>query len=142
MGIPYAAFCLILFVAFTLTCFRQKLPKWWPVVVLAFPPAAPVFVLRSKKVRSGPWIALTLAGLIVVAGVETYFYRDYKEKNKYSHLPPVVREMIKLNEASEASTIEIYYATGKLDSMGLVQSRISDIRTTLGLLENMRVLLE
>ncbi len=142
MGIAYGAFCIILTLVFTLTCFRQRLPKWWPVVVLAFPLAAPVFVFKSKKGNLKAWLALTLAGVVAAAGIEVYLYKDYKENNKYSHLPPVVREMIRLNENVENSTVALYQASAKLDSLGLAMSRIGDLTTTLGLISKMREMIQ
>ncbi|MCG8634040.1 MAG: hypothetical protein MI863_09440 [Desulfobacterales bacterium] len=138
MGIAYSVFCIALTLAFTLTCFRRRYPKWWPVVVLAFPLAAPAFVFKSKKGNLGTWVALTLAGVAIAAGIEIWLYKEYKEKNKYSHLPPVVREMIRLNEDVKNSTIALYQASGKLDSLGLAMSRIGDLTTTLGLIGEMR----
>lgn len=138
MGITYPVFCLVFTTAFLVFIIKQKLPKWWAFIVLVIPLAAPVLVSKSQKGPMGPWLGVALGGVIVSVGIEAYLYGDYKERNKYSHLPPVVREMIALNEGVEASTIALYHASGKLDSLGLVQSRISDIKTTLTLIEKMR----
>ncbi len=142
MGIAYGAFSIVLALAFTLTCFRQQLPKWWPVVVLAFPLAAIAFVFKSKKGNLKAWLALTLGGVVAAAGIEVYLYKDYKENNKYSHLPPVVREMILLNEDVKNSTIALFQASAKLDSLGLAISRIGDLTTTLGLISKMREMIQ
>lgn len=134
----YLVFCLGIFISFTIFAVRSKQPVWWPAVVLVLPLAAPLLVHKSGKGKTALWAGITFGGLALAMAAETYLYLDYKERHKYSHLPPVVREMIELNEQVEASTIALYHASGKLDSLGLVQSRITDIRTTLSLIEKMR----
>ena len=145
MGATYIGFATVVFLGFCRVAVTEKLPWWWAPLVLFLPPLALFFVARMKREgkKANPllWSAAILGGLAMVAGIEVYLYQDYKEKNKYSHLPPVVREMIQRNDAVMASTIALYNASGKLDSLGLVQSRKTDIKTTLELIDQMRKLI-
>lgn len=136
-GVSTAALSLISLVL----CFRFQKPKWWPLAVLA----CPVFVLgllAGIRPRRRIFMVLVVAMLAGVTGLEIYTYQLNKEKNKYAHLPPVVQEMIRLNEDVMNTTIALYDASARLDSLGLVQSRISDIRTTLDHLANITMLLD
>ena len=95
----------------------------------------------ALKAKFRVWSLAGVAGIIIALCIGGYVYRGHKAQNKYSHLPPVVREMIRHNDAVVASTIALYNASAKLDSLGLVQSRISDIKTTLDQIDNMRALI-
>lgn len=141
MGIAYISFCVVLTLVFVLACVKQKLPKWWPIAVLVMPLTAPIFIFKSKKGPAMGLVGAFFGALLAVVAVEFYLYADYKENNKYSHLHPIVREMIVLNEAVKASTIEIYHASGKLSSLTLAQSRITDLSTTIDLIGKMRKLI-
>ncbi len=87
------------------------------------------------------WLITGIAGFILALSIGVYLYQGGKDRNKYSHLPPVVQEMISRNDAVVASTIAIYNASAKLDSLGMVQSRVTDIKTTIDQIEKMRGLI-
>lgn len=142
MGYLYMAYCLVLALLTMAACLRQRQSKWWPFFVLALPLAAPVFILKSKKKAGVIWLAAFFISFFAVLGVEFFLYTSNKENNKSSQLPPIVRQMILLNEAVKTSTIELYNASNKLDSLSMVQSRITDIRTTLDLIEKLRPMLK
>ena len=143
MGYVYVSYCMVLSALTLVACIRSGRSKWWGAIVLMLPPALPVFVLKSKKKGKGlVWLTAFFITFFAVAGMEFFLYTSHKEKNKYSHLLPIVREMIFLNEQVKASTIELYNASGRLASLSLVQSRITDIRTTLDLIKEIRLLVE
>ncbi|MBA3013296.1 MAG: hypothetical protein KJ658_07525 [Proteobacteria bacterium] len=142
MGYAYVSYCVVLSILTLVVCFRSGRSKWWAAIVLILPPALPIFVLKSKKGRGVVWLTAFFITFFAVAGTEFFLYTAHKEKNKYSYLPPIVREMISLNEQVKAATIEVYNASGKLASLSLVQSRITDIRTTLDLIKEIRLLVE
>jgi len=141
MGIAYLTFSVLLGLVVLFMCTKKGLPKLWGAVVFILPPAAPVMIFKSEGAGKALVAALVLAGFTASGSLEFYLYSQNKEKNKYSHLPPIVREMISRNEFVVRSTIEIYEASRKLDSMGMVQSRMSDIKNTLALIRTMRGML-
>lgn len=138
MGIAYAVFAGTVFLGFSYVVVREKLPWHWAMLVLVLPPAALYFLKKSGKGNVLVWSLVLAGGLAAVIVSEVSQYRAFKARNRYSHLPPVVREMIRRNEAVMASTIALYQASARLDSLGLVQSRRTDIRTTLDLIRKMR----
>jgi len=142
LGYIYIAYCLVLALVTLAACFRQKQPRWWAFLVLVLPLAVPVFILKLKKKAGVIWLTAFFISFFAVLGIEFFLYTSNKEKNKYAHLPPIVREMIVLNEAVKSSTIELYNASSKLDSLSMVQSRITDLRTTLDLIEKLRPMMK
>lgn len=82
--------------------------------------------------------ASALACLLVLTGGYFFLSQEKEEDN----VPPILKEMLRLNEDVKKTTIEIYNASGKLDSISMVQSRITDIKTTIGLIQNMRELVK
>ena len=83
------------------------------------------------KVIFGVIFSMVLAGGI-------FFYISDRKKITQDNVPPIVKQMIALNEDIKKSTIDIYNASGKLDSISMVQSRITDIKSTIELIGNLR----
>lgn len=119
-------------------CFKLGKPKWWAALVLFFPVATPVFVLKSKKEAGALWLAGFFLSFFAVAGMEFFLYTSTQQKK--NRLPPVVREMIRLNGDVKDSTIELYNASVKLQSLTMAQSRIGDLATALDLIQHLRQL--
>lgn len=141
MGIAYLTFTVLLGLILIFMCTKRGLPKLWAMLVFILPITAPLILFKSKRTVTLLPVIVVLAGFIFAGSLEFYLFSKHREENKYSHLPPIVREMIRLNESVVNSTIKIYEGSKKLDSLGMVQSRLSDIRTTLELIETMRGML-
>ena len=140
MGYIYVSYCVVLSLLIMAACFRLGQPKWWAALVLLLPVAAPVFVMKSKKGAGTIWLAVFFVTFFAMAGTEFLLYTSNKKKQ--NRLPPIIREMIRLNEGVKASTIELYNASAKLQSLTMAQSRITDLTTALDLIKNLRQLVE
>ena len=130
-GTAYLGFDLAVFLVFAVVTVKKKLPWWQPLAVLALPLAAPAFIARSAKGRPLIWGLMVAGGLAGAIGLDYRFYSLYLAQNKYSDLPPVVRKMIILNDRVKDSTIAVYQASEKLNGLSMVQSRSTDIKSTL-----------
>lgn len=79
-----------------------------------------------------------LATFSAVGGAEFFLYTRYMEANKYSDLPPVTRQMLKLAEDVKKSTIAFDEALTALESMSKVESRINEIEATIKFISEVR----
>jgi len=140
LGYIYVSYCVALSLLTLAACFRRKQPKWWAALVLFLPVAIPFFIHRSKKSTGTIWMAAFFITFFAVAGTEYFLYTaTQKKKNRP---PAIVREMIRLNGEVKASTIELYNASAKLQSLTMAQSRITDLKTALDLIKNLRQLIK
>lgn len=140
-GLPYAVFAAAMSLLSLGLCLRSRRAKWWPLAVLA----CPVFMLglvSGIRERKSVYLASFVVLLAGALTMEYYIFQYNREKNRYAHLPPIVREMIKLNEEVRQTTIALYEASKKLERLGMVQSRISDIRNALAHIRGLYLLLE
>ena len=139
MGVFYLGFGILASALVFIECRRRQLSLWWAGLTLVFPLAAP-FVF--KKTRPQKWIipAAAIGGcFVLVLGLETFFHVSQTRKSAVS-IPPVIKKIIELNQSVKETTIEIYTISGRLNSLSFVQSRISDIRSTIDTIERIRTL--
>ena len=134
----YVSYCMVLSLLTMTACFKLGKPKWWAALVLVLPVATPVFVIKSKKGTPAIWLAGFFLSFFAVAGMEFSLYTSTQQKK--NRLPPVVREMIRLNGGVKDSTIQLYNASVKLQSLTMAQSRITDLSKALELIKHLRQL--
>ncbi|MCK5349646.1 MAG: hypothetical protein KAJ25_09670, partial [Desulfobacula sp.] len=97
------------------------------------------------KTRRGSGTILVVIFLIIFLMVSAggiFYYVSNKKTTTQDNVPPIIKQMIKLNEDIKKSTIDIYNASGKLDSISMVQSRITDIKSTIELISELRQLVK
>jgi len=134
MSYIYLPYIIILTLFITVECKRHHHSFLW-VAATAFIPLAGSMLLF--KTRGWPGIRLILLSFtffIAAAGTEVYLFNISHEQHQYRQLPPILKQVIRLNENVKHSTVKIYDLSSKLDSISMVQSRISDIQTTLELI--------
>ncbi len=92
--------------------------------------------MKEKKKFIGAVIVLSV---LTLAGAGSFFYFSRQEAQK-DMLPPIIKEVMALNDDIKKTMIKLYKAMEKLDSLGMVQSRLTDIETgieTVGSLRNL-----
>lgn len=95
-----------------------------------------------SKWKKGRKLGIIVALIFSIAiGMGICFYSS-KKASQENILPPVIKEIISLNENIKTTTIDLYNASGKLDSLGMVQSRKTDIESTIKVINTLRKLLE
>ncbi len=77
---------------------------------------------------------------VVALGVIVYFFASSKSSPE-DNLPPIIKEAMRINDDIKKTTIDIYNATGKLDSVSMVQSRITDVKSSLKNIGHLRELI-
>lgn len=85
--------------------------------------------------------AIVALFFLIVTGTGIFFYSSQKATQD-EILPPIIKQMILLNDDIKKTTIDIYNTSGKLDSQGMVQSRKTDIESTVKVINHLRKLLE
>lgn len=90
----------------------------------------------SEKKR----LIIILSGLIclVIVACAGFFYFKAKGNQEDDNIPPIVKEVIRLNEDVKKTTVNIYNASGQLESVSMVLSRVADMKKTIGLIQTMR----
>ena len=109
---------------------------------MLLPLAAPVLLYKTRKNKSIVLIVIFAITFCLASGSEVFLYIRHKEKMAQDNVPPIIKEMLQLNEDVKKTTIDIYNASGKLDSISMVQSRVTDMKATIKIIENMRNLVE
>lgn len=122
-------------------CRKKQLPIWWAAVVLCAPVTAPYFIYQSRKEEGMSLAVIVLSLFIVVAGAEIYLYSDYKEENKYAHLPPITRQMVSLANNLRKSTLNLDQGLVRLENLSKVESRIHEISKTIEFIGKLRVIM-
>jgi len=120
-------------------CHRKKLPKWWAAIVLAAPVTTPYFIFKSRKSQGVIPFMIFLSCMTAVAGSEFFLYLQMKEKMKYSHLPPITRQVMRFSETLKNSTQKLDKALVTLEGMSKVESRISEIKATIDFIADLRI---
>ncbi len=108
-------------------------------MVLFAPITTPYFILKSRKETGIILLMVFLTTFSAVGALEAYLYSKYYEKNKYTHLPPMTRQLIRLSEDLKVSTMSLDQALVKLENLSKVESRIHEIKNTIefiGVLRN------
>lgn len=73
-----------------------------------------------------------------VLGAVIFLYVSKTRKPPEDNLPPIIKQVIKLNDNIKKTTIDLYNASGRLDSISMVQSRITDIKSAIDLIGQLR----
>lgn len=118
--------------------YNKNQPRWWAIMVLLSPVTTPWFIFKSRKESGIILFLIFLSTFSAVAAGEFFLYSNYMEKNKYSHLPPVTRHMIRLAEELKVSTTKLDHALVKLENLSKVESRIHEIKNTIEFIEHLR----
>ena len=119
-------------------CNNKSQPRWWALMVLFAPVTTPYFIYKSRKESGIILFMVFLTTFSAVGGIEFYLYSKYMEKNRYSHLPPVTRQMIRLSEELKQSTANLDQALVKLENLSKVESRINEIKKTIEFIDQLR----
>lgn len=82
---------------------------------------------------------IVIAVVVLIAlGAVAFYYISKSSQPPEDNLPPIIKQVIKLNDDIKKTTIDLYNASGKLDSISMVQSRITDIKSTIELIKQLR----
>lgn len=110
-------------------------------MVLFAPVTTPYFIFKARK-KSGMIIFMVfLASFCAVGATEFFLYTRYMEKNRYMHLPPVARQMIKLSDELKASTVKLDHALAKLENLSKVESKIHELKNTIDFIARLRIIM-
>ena len=134
----YFSYSVIISLLMLWECLKKDKPRWWALMVLFAPVTAPWFVFQSRKASGIVIFMIFLTSFSAVGGTEFYIYTNYMEKNKYSHLPLVTRQMIRLAEDLKSSTVKLDRALVKLEGLSKVESRIHEIKNTIDFIYEIR----
>ncbi|MCP4764249.1 MAG: hypothetical protein GY870_20920 [archaeon] len=134
----YFSYSIIIALLMLWECQKKKRPKWWALMVLCAPITTPWFIFQSRKASGIIAFMCFLTSFSAVGGTEFYLYAKYMEKNKYSYLPPVVRQMIHLADNLKTSTVKFDNALVKLEGLSKVESRIHEIKHTIEFINEVR----
>ncbi len=137
----YLPFVLILSGLIFFECHRKKLPKWWAAVVLAAPVTTPYFIFKSMKARGVIPFMIFISCFTAVACSEFYLYLQMKEKMKYSHLPPLTRQVMRFSETLKSTTHRLDEALVTLEQMSKVESRIAELKSTIDFIAELRIIM-
>lgn len=138
----YIPFVALLASLMLYECQTKNHPKWWALLVLFSPVTTPYFIFKSRKESGVILIMIFLAAFSAVAGIEFFLYSRYMEKNKFTHLPPVTRQMIALSDALRQTTINLDTALVKLENLSKVESRIHEMSDTIKFIGKLRIIME
>lgn len=122
-------------------CRKQGQPKWWAGLALIFPLAVVPMMVRAKMKRRTLFVTLLVVSFLSVLAAEAFLYVGRKANSRES-VPPIIKKVTQLNQDVKQTTIDIYKASGKLHSISMVQSRITDIKSSIQVIENLRELVE
>jgi len=111
-------------------------------VVFLSPVTLPYFIYKSRKAEGMVLFMIFLASFTAVAASEFYLYATMKEKNKYAHLPPITRQVIRLSDDLKQSTVNLDKALVTLELSSKVESRIQEIKQTLEFIKSLRVIMD
>jgi hypothetical protein len=121
-----------------LECYKRDRPKWWAIMVLFVPITTPWFIFKSRKASGIILVMVFLMTFSAVGGIEFFLYTKYMEKNRYSDLSPVIRQMMYLTEDLKTSTVELDNALVKLAGLSKVESHIHEIKSTIDFIYEVR----
>ncbi len=119
-------------------CQKKNRPKRWAIMVLFAPITTPWFIFKSRKESGIILFIVFLITFSAVGGTEFFLYKNYMEKNRYSDLSPVIRQMTHLTEDLKATTVELDKALVKLAGLSRVDSRIHEIKNTIDFIDEVR----
>jgi hypothetical protein len=134
----YFPYVLLLSGLLFFECVQKKHPRWWAVAVLLAPITTPYFIFKLRK-RQGMLLCVIFLGTFMgVSAFEFYTYARMKEENRYSHFPPITRQVITLATDLKQSTLDLDKALLTLEQISKVESRIKEVKNTLEFIETVR----
>ncbi len=134
----YFPYVFILSGAMLFDCFRRKQPLWWAAMVLFAPVTAPYFIFKSRRTEGLILFMVFMATFSMVVGVEIYTWAKYKERNKYAHLPPIVRETIRFSDILKQTTQDLDKALVELEEMSKKMTSPGEAQDTLAFIKIVR----
>ncbi len=137
----YFPYVLILAGLVFYECYRYDHPKWWAALVLAAPITTPYFIYKSRKNEGVILFMIFLTTFTAVSASEFYIYSQMKEKFKYSHLPPITRQVIRFSDTLKMTTHRLDKALVSLENMSKVESRIKEIENTIKFIAELRIIM-
>jgi hypothetical protein len=137
----YFPFAAILASITLYECMNRKHPQWWAVMVFFAPITFPYFMYQSRKEIEVVHLMIFICIFSAVTGIEFFLYSRYMENNRYSHLPPVTRQMIKLSDTLRQSTIDLDHALVKLENLSKVESRMNELKETMEFIVKLRIIM-
>ncbi len=140
MYYTYFLFAAILASLMWFECRTKNLPQWWAAMVFASPVTTPYFIYKSRKEAGMTLIVVFLCAFSIVSVLEFFLYSRYMEKNKYTALPPITRQIIILSDALKQSTINLDNALIQLENLSKVESRIHELEKTIKFIDKLRTI--
>lgn len=137
----YFPYALIIASLMLYECYKRKHPYWWAALVLAAPVTTPYFIFKSRKSEGVILFMIFLTTFTAVSAGEAYIYFQLREKNKYAHLPPVTRQVVRFSDTLKNTTQRLDKALVKLEMMSKVESRISELKRTIEFIGELRVII-
>ena len=141
MGSVYIPYAVILSVFIFVYCRKKGEKKGWAGVALMLPPAACFVFLKAEPKKKMVAGMVVLSCCLAICG-EAYLFFSHGNSKADDTVPPIIKQMISLNEDVKKTTIDIYNASAELDRLSMSQSRIADIRSTMAVIRMIRDLAE
>ncbi len=138
MGIIYVIYTLLSCAAMFVYCRKFAQPRWWPAAVFIFPLSLPVFVYRTGKGKVLPLAAVSVVLFFAAITGEWALMQQKKAKNPGETIPPIIKKIVDINQDVRLSTIQIYETSKKLDSLSMVLSRATDIKSSMKTISTLR----
>ena len=110
-------------------------------MVLLAPITSPYFIFKSRRESGLVFFMIFLASFSAVGASEFLLFKNYMEKNKYSHLSPLVIQMIRLSEELKGSTLKFDTALVKLETLSKVESRVLEIKNTIEFIGELKTIM-
>lgn len=123
-------------------CSKKKHPRWWAAAVLLAPITTPYFIFKSRKSEGMVLFMIFLATFTGVSAFEFYTYAQMKEKNKYAHLPPITRQVIRLSDDLKQTTLNLDKALVTLEQVSKVESRLKELKDTIDFIGTLRIIMD
>jgi hypothetical protein len=99
-------------------------------------------IFKTKKSSVIILAIVCLVTVSIILGGGIFFYISKKKNSVNDNIPPIIQEMITLNEDVKKTTIDIYKLSGKLAGISAAHSRIGDIESAIELIGSLRLLVE
>lgn len=135
----YFSYVLLLSLLMLVDCFLKKRPKWWAAMVLFAPVTTPYFIFKSRKTEGMILFMVFLMTFSAVAGGEFYLWARWQDKNKYAHLPPITRQVMRLSDTLKKTTYELDQGLIRLEHLSKVESRIKELERTINFIGELRM---
>ena len=137
----YFPYALILSCCMLYECYKRKKPFWWAAVVLAAPVTTPYFIFKSRRSAGVILFMIFMTTFTAVTATEAYLYFQMKEKNKYAHLPPITRQVVRFSETLKNTTQRLDKALVTLEMMSKVESRVKELERTIDFIGELRIIM-